>query len=152
MSGSVFLARLAIATLLSLLLSACGGSRDVSGQRLEIVTHALAQIGTPYRYGGAAPDGFDCSGLVYYTHKIAGINVPRVSSAQKSSARRVSRSSLQPGDLVFFNTGATTSHVGIMIDSTRFVHAPSSGKHVSTSSITDHYWRRNFTGAATYLN
>jgi cell wall-associated NlpC family hydrolase len=144
--------KLLVATLLLLMLSACGGSRDVSGQRLEIVTNALAQVGTPYRYGGTGPNGFDCSGLVYYTHSKAGIDVPRVTNDQKKSARRVSRSRLQPGDLVFFNTGVTTNHVGIMIDSTRFVHAPSSGKRVSTSRITDHYWHRNFTGAATYLN
>ncbi|MGD9355752.1 MAG: C40 family peptidase [Chromatiales bacterium] len=152
MYRSAFPLKLLVATLLLLMLSACGGNRDVSGQRLEIVTNALAQVGTPYRYGGTGPGGFDCSGLVYYTHTKAGIDVPRVTSDQKKSARRVSRSRLQPGDLVFFNTGVTTNHVGIMIDSTRFVHAPSSGKRVSTSRITDHYWRRNFTGAATYLN
>ena len=152
MRGTIPFTKLAIAAIVMLMLSACGGSRDVSGQRLEIVTNALAQVGSPYRYGGTEPDGFDCSGLVYYTHKKAGIDVPRVSSAQKEAARRVSQSRLQPGDLVFFNTGATTSHVGIMIDSSRFVHAPSSGKHVRTNRITDHYWRRNFTGAATYLN
>lgn len=139
--------------LVSLALGACsGGSRDVSSKRLEVVTNALAQVGTPYRYGGTGPEGFDCSGLVYYTHGEAGIPVPRVTAAQKRAAERVSRSSLQPGDLVFFRTGATTNHVGIMIDSTRFVHAPSSGKSVRTSRLTDEYWRRNFTGAATYLH
>ncbi|MEJ2309078.1 MAG: C40 family peptidase [Gammaproteobacteria bacterium] len=146
-------ARFLALVLVSLALGACsGGSRDISGKRLEVVTNALAQVGTPYRYGGAGPDGFDCSGLVYFTHGAAGIRVPRVTTAQKRAAKRVSRSRLQPGDLVFFRTGSTTNHVGIMIDSTRFVHAPSSGKRVRTSHLTDNYWRRNFTGAATYLH
>ena len=138
--------------IVSMTLTACGGSRDLSGKRLEIVSNALAQIGTPYRYGGSGPDGFDCSGLVYYTHSKAGIRVPRVTTAQKESARRVSRSRLQPGDLVFFKTGAATNHVGIMIDATHFVHAPSSGKSVRTNRITEKYWRKNFTAAATYLH
>lgn len=144
--------RLLALMLISLTLAACGGNRDVSGKRLEIVSNALAQIGTPYRYGGSRPGGFDCSGLVYYTHKKAGISVPRVTTAQKRAARNIALSRVQPGDLVFFKTGARTNHVGIMIDSTRFVHAPSSGKNVRTSKITNSYWRRNFTGAASYLN
>ena len=146
------LARILLLIVTSLALTACGGSRDVSGKRLEVVSNALAQIGTPYRYGGSSPGGFDCSGLVYYTHKIAGIRVPRVTTAQKRAGKRISASRLMPGDLVFFKTGASVNHVGIMIDRNRFVHAPSSGKHVRTNRITEKYWRSRFTGAVTYLN
>jgi peptidoglycan DL-endopeptidase CwlO len=66
------------------------------------VTSALAQQGTPYVYGGNAPGGFDCSGLVQWIYKKVGITLPRTAATQATTGRRVSLSELQPGDLLFF--------------------------------------------------
>jgi cell wall-associated NlpC family hydrolase len=126
---------------------------ELAGARQDVVINAIAQIGTPYRYGGTSPKtGFDCSGLVQYTHGAAGIRVPRVTGEQKKSARKLGRSRVQPGDLVFFRIGWGKYHVGIMVDEGRFVHAPSSGKKVQITRLDDPYWRERFSAAATFLN
>jgi len=109
---------------------------------------AVDMIGTPYRYGGASPRGFDCSGLVYYAYSKAGIQAPRTTTAQYRETKRVSVSDLQPGDLVFFTLSrGKTSHVGIYAGDGRFVHAPSSGKRVGYASLRNPYWRTRLTGA-----
>ncbi|MGB5473162.1 MAG: C40 family peptidase [Gammaproteobacteria bacterium] len=112
---------------------------------------AAAQVGTPYRYGGATPRGFDCSGLVYYSYRKAGIRVPRTTSAQLRNAHRVPSNQLQPGDLVFFRLGrGPVSHVGIYTGNDRFIHAPSSGKRVSFTTMNDPYWQARFIAAGRY--
>jgi len=103
---------------------------------------AVDMIGTPYRYGGASPRGFDCSGLVYYAYSKAGIPAPRTTTAQYRQTKRVPVSDLQPGDLVFFTLSrGKTSHVGIYAGDGRFVHSPSSGKQVGYASLNNPYWR-----------
>jgi cell wall-associated NlpC family hydrolase len=107
--------------------------------------HAVKLVGTPYRYGGASPArGFDCSGLVQFSFRRAGIAVPRSTEAQLRASRRVPRSQLRPGDLVFFDQdGKKKGHVGIYLGNGRFVHAPSSGKRVRTDSLDSRYWKRH---------
>jgi len=114
--------------------------------------NALAQVGTPYRYGGASPAGFDCSGLVQYTHLAAGVRVPRSTKAQKKASQRVRGSRRQPGDLLFFRIGFNSYHVGILVDDERFVHAPSSGKRVQLSRIDNPYWEKRLRSTTTFLN
>jgi cell wall-associated NlpC family hydrolase len=91
---------------------------------------AKNQIGDPYRYGAAGPGAFDCSGLVYYSMRKAGISVPRTSSGQASYARRISKANLRPGDLMYFG-----GHIGIFVGRkdgrVLMLDAPSSGKRVS---------------------
>lgn len=124
-------------------LSAVGSAADTSA-----LTIARDMIGVPYRYGGSSPRGFDCSGLVYYSYRKAGIEVPRTTGEQYRQSRRVKMSSLQPGDLIFFKISRTKlSHVGIYAGDGRFIHAPSSGKHVSYAVITDPYWESRVVGA-----
>src|SRR5581483_3780958 len=90
-----------------------------------VVSTALHLVGTPYRNGGADPEGFDCSGFVQYVFWQQGISVPRTVDELSRSGTRVDEPQLQPGDLVFFHTsGRGATHVGIAIDSSRFVHAP----------------------------
>lgn len=105
-------------------------------------------VGTPYRYGGAGPRGFDCSGLVYYSYRKAGIAVPRTTGEQYRQSRRVKLSRLQPGDLIFFRISRDKlSHVGIYAGSGRFIHAPSGGKRVAYASLDNPYWEARVIGA-----
>jgi len=109
---------------------------------------AESRIGTPYRYGGAGPDAFDCSGLVTYAHRELGLTVPRTAAEQFATATPVPRTELRPGDLVFFRlAGREVSHVGIYAGGNRFVHAPQGGGHVRMASLDDEYFRRSFVGA-----
>jgi cell wall-associated NlpC family hydrolase len=99
-------------------------------------------IGSPYRYGGSSPDGFDCSGLVVYSFRKAGRpGLPHSAVALESISRPIRLQELQPGDLIFFRlSGPKTTHVGIYVGAREFVHAPSSGKRVERVSFDDVYW------------
>jgi cell wall-associated NlpC family hydrolase len=109
---------------------------------------AESRIGAPYRYGGAGPDSFDCSGLAAYAYLQAGIKLPRTSSQQYAIARPVPRRDLRPGDLVFFRlTGREVSHVGIYAGDGRFVHAPQSGGNVRMASLDDEWFSERYAGA-----
>ena len=110
---------------------------------------ALSFRGVPYRIGGGDPSGFDCSGLVYYVFSQHGIKVPRTVAMQFHIGTSVdSDEGMQPGDLVFFNTtGSGPSHVGIMIGSDAFVHAPSSSGDVRVERLGSSYWSGRFLGA-----
>jgi cell wall-associated NlpC family hydrolase len=124
----------------------------VSDRRAAVVTNASRMIGTPYRYGGNNPGGFDCSGLVQYAHDRAGLVVPRTTREQWRHASRVGRQQLLPGDLVFFDVGREkTSHVGIYEGAGIFIHAPSAGKRVSRASLDNPYWNSRLVGARSFL-
>ncbi len=103
---------------------------------------AVQQVGTAYRYGGASPAGFDCSGLVQFSFRQAGMKVPRTTGQLWDSAGTVAFDELQVGDLLFFRFGRKMSHVGIYLGDEQFVHAPSSGKTVSIDSLGAEYYRR----------
>ena len=100
-----------------------------------MVASATSMLGQPYRFGGAAPGGFDCSGLVAYAAGAAGIRLPRTATEQLHAGVPVPRSRLEAGDLVFMHLKHKELHVGIAIDGERFVHAPSSGGHVRIDSL-----------------
>jgi cell wall-associated NlpC family hydrolase len=110
----------------------------------DAVQVALRQVGTPYRYGGAAPGGFDCSGLVHYSYLKAGKSVPRTTSQLWNATATVERRKIRAGDLLFFNIDGKMSHVGLYIGGSRFVHAPSSGKKVSVESLESDFYRHAF--------
>ena len=78
---------------------------SASGKGSEIAQYAQQYVGYPYVYGGSSPSGFDCSGFVTYVCKHFGYSVNRTASAQMDNGTAVSKSQLQPGDLVFFNNG-----------------------------------------------
>ncbi|BBG05592.1 MULTISPECIES: C40 family peptidase [Pseudonocardia] len=101
--------------------------------RQAALSTAMAQVGKPYRWGATGPSAFDCSGLVSYAFSAAGKDVPRTSRAQASAGTSVSRSDLQPGDLVFFYS--PVSHVGIYIGGGQIVHASTSGKPVKVDDM-----------------
>lgn len=114
------------------------------GRIQNLIQHALALLGTPYRWGGTGTDGFDCSGLVGYVFRSAlGIELPRVSKDMASSGQLITdRANLTPGDLVFFGThhGRRVDHVGIYVGEGRFLHAPRTGRDVTVSSLDSGYW------------
>ncbi len=97
------------------------------------VDWALAQVGTPYIWGGEAPGvGFDCSGLVQAAYKIARITLPRVAQDQYDATTKLGPDDpLQPGDLIFFGGGPTdVTHVGLYIGNGQMVDAPHTGADV----------------------
>jgi cell wall-associated NlpC family hydrolase len=118
-------------------------SGQVGAGHPEAATIAARYLGVPYRWGGASPSGFDCSGLVMYVYAQLGISLPHYTVAQYRMGVAVSRSQLQPGDLVFFDG---LGHVGIYIGQNQFIHAPHTGDVVKVSSITGWY-ARTYVGA-----
>jgi peptidoglycan DL-endopeptidase CwlO len=101
-----------------------------------VVGIAMQYLGTPYVWGGASPAGFDCSGFVMYVYSKIGVSLPHSSYAQYGYGSPVSRSQLQPGDLVFFDG---LGHVGIYVGGGNFIHAPHTGDVVKISSMTGWY-------------
>jgi peptidoglycan DL-endopeptidase CwlO len=110
----------------------------------SVVAIALRYLGVPYRWGGASPSGFDCSGFVMYVFAKVGVYLPHSSYMQFQLGRYVPRSALQPGDVVFFN-GA--SHEGIYIGGGRFIHAPHTGDVVKISSLYEGWYSSTYSGA-----
>jgi len=110
---------------------------------------ALRMVGRPYRYGSASAEaGFDCSGLVQFSYREAGLNIPRTTDDQWQNSTPVDGSPLRRGDLLFFDQeGRKNSHMGIYLGNGEFVHAPSSGKRVRTDRLDSFYWRRHFSAA-----
>lgn len=142
---------------IALMLGGCAGApmqaRVASGPprpheadvALRAVSIAQDMLGAPYVYGGNSPDGFDCSGLVYYSYQAAGIGVPRTTRAQYQASRPVSARELEPGDLVFFRLdGRAVTHVGLYRGNGEFIHAPATGKEVTMASMANRYWRERF--------
>jgi cell wall-associated NlpC family hydrolase len=116
-------------------------------KRTLMVERAKSMLGQPYRFGGAAPGGFDCSGLVVYAASGAGIAVPRTAQEQLRTGIAVARGELQAGDLIFMHLAHKELHVGIAIDGERFVHAPSSGGFVRIDHLAAAPYSAGFEGA-----
>ncbi|WP_153730569.1 C40 family peptidase [Sporosarcina obsidiansis] len=114
----------------------------------SLISSARNYLGTPYSYGGTTPYGFDCSGYTKYVFNQEGISLPRTTGQQYSTGTSVSKSDLEVGDLVFFNTtGRGVSHVGVYTGSDNFIHA-SVSKGVMVSSLNDpYYWGSRYIGA-----
>jgi cell wall-associated NlpC family hydrolase len=112
-------------------------------------TYAAQMVGKPYRTGGAAPAaGFDCSGLVQFSFRQAGVILPRSTAGQRQAGARVRVSHLRHGDLLFFDLqGKRNSHVGIYVGDGQFVHAPSTGKRVRKDRLDSPYWGKHLSEA-----
>lgn len=105
---------------------------------------ATNYIGCSYVYGGSSPSGFDCSGFTSYCYAQAGISLSRTSYSQATQGTAVSKSDLQPGDLVVFS-GA--SHVGIYVGNGQFIHAANPSEGVRYDSINSGYWAGQYQSA-----
>ncbi|MBY5991855.1 NlpC/P60 family protein [Ferrimonas balearica] len=103
-----------------------------------------AWAGVPHRWGGNSRRGVDCSGLVQLTYQ-SHFNraLPRTTAQQVQEGQPVARERVQAGDLVFFKTGANQRHVGMMVDSERFLHA-STSKGVILSRLDNPYWSARY--------
>jgi cell wall-associated NlpC family hydrolase len=100
---------------------------------------ALGMVGVPYRWGGESPSGFDCSGLVRWTYLRVGVELPHSSYALYGLGRSVTRSQIEPGDMLFFEG---LGHVGLYLGRGRMVHAPYSGRDVEVVRLADWYESR----------
>lgn len=101
---------------------------------VRAVRLAAQHLGTPYRYAGMSPSGFDCSGLVAYVYGKLGVELPHNAAAQYSYGRPVPPSRLRPGDLVFFHG---LGHVGLYIGRGKIIHSPQSGERVEIQSLAE---------------
>ncbi len=122
--------------------------------REKIVKTARRYVGVPYRWGGeSSRTGFDCSGFTMVVYRLNGLDLPRSSRQQWKAGRQISRRQLQKGDLVFFATagGGRISHVGIYTGEDKFLHAPSRGSRIKTSSLSSKYFKSRYVGARSYL-
>ncbi len=113
----------------------------VTGRGAAAVSYAYAQIGKPYKWAGDGPGSFDCSGLTMRAWGAAGVSLSHSSRAQIGEGRRVSRSELQPGDLVFF--GNPIHHVGMYVGGGRMINAPQTGDVIRVRSMA----RGDYAGA-----
>jgi lipoprotein Spr len=103
-------------------------------------------FGTRYRLGGSTKDGIDCSAFMQVLFAgLYTISLPRTAKEQYNFSRKISRSELKEGDLVFFNTVGGISHVGFYLQNNKFVHASSGG--VTVSDLDEDYWTRHFIGS-----
>jgi len=125
-----------------------GSTRPTAELADHAAGHALKMVGKPYRYGGSSPSGFDCSGLVLYSYKQAGLSLPHSTHKQRSTSRAVKVADVRRGDLLFFNQeGKKHGHVGIYVVGGKFVHAPSSGKSVRSDALGNPYWKKHLSEA-----
>lgn len=115
-------------------------------QNIPLYQNIDEWYGTPYKYGGSTKNGIDCSAFVQVIFVSAfGATLPRTAREQYNSSRHISRTELQEGDLLFFNTMGGVSHVGIYLQNNKFVHASVSG--VTISDMFEPYYVRHFVAA-----
>jgi len=120
----------------------------VNTARTQVVNTAYRMLGTPYRYGGSTPDGFDCSGLVLFSYQQAGLEVPRTAFDQYLRSTPVTDNRIEPGDVLFFTLRShAISHVGIYVGDGKFIHAPALGRCVTESRLDEPFWRNHLVRA-----
>ena len=124
-----------------------GSTSGLTGQ--QVVDFAKKFLGTPYKWGGTTPAGFDCSGFVYYVYNSLGYKMPRMINDMNKQGTYVAKANLKPGDVVIFqNTYASgLSHVGIYVGDGKFIHSPNSRSVVSYADLYSTYYINHYYGA-----
>ncbi|WNS78485.1 C40 family peptidase [Domibacillus sp. DTU_2020_1001157_1_SI_ALB_TIR_016] len=118
-----------------------------SNYKQKAISEGKKVLGTPYKWGGTTTKGFDCSGFIGYAFKKAGKTLPRTTAEIYKKGKAVSKSNLQKGDLVYFQTYKKgPSHMGIYLGNNEFIHA-SSSKGVSITTLSNSYWKKRYIGA-----
>lgn len=128
--------------------------------RQALVEYAKKFLGVKYEWGEESPKtGFDCSGFVWYVYDKFGISITRQSSSQAQGGRKISKSELKPGDLVFFDTNDKNgklndiSHVGIYIGDGKFIHASTyEHKKIVIESLSSSYYSKRYMCARDYIS
>lgn len=130
---------------------------EITEETLTIIDHALAYLGTAYKYGGTTPEGMDCSGLLYTTFLQYNIELPRSSRDMALLGEKLDLPDIRVGDLVFFITDRrkkNINHVGLVVgldaNTIRFIHS-STSKGVIISALDENYWREHFVMARRIL-
>jgi hypothetical protein len=132
-------------------------NKSLKFEREQILTNAEKYIGTPYVFGGDSLDGFDCSGFTGYVYNNINLNVGRTSRDQFQSCKKINREEVQPGDLIFFNSGKEeVTHVGIVVSNQgeplKMIHSSSSKGVIITEIESSEYWMKKLTGFGTFFD
>ena len=130
----------------TLFLTSCGSTRNTKTTLVKNKLEAQFKIykGTKYKYGGIDKRGFDCSGYVNKVYKDAlNIQLPRTTKEIAKQGKKVKKSNLKIGDLVFFRPSSKYRHVGIYMGNNQFMHS-STSKGVIKSSLKNEYWKRKY--------
>jgi len=117
-------------------------TQDYNNTVENLISLSETKIGSPYAYGNAGPNTFDCSGFVYYLFKTHNIEIPRSSREQSKIGTHLSRQDIQRGDILFFDTSnkGHVNHSGIYLGDDKFIHASSGkAKGVTISSLNNWY-------------
>lgn len=126
-------------------------SGKISLKAKDVTEEAKKYIGVPYRFGGTDTRGFDCSGFIQYVFRREGMQLPRAADEQYRLGKKISKSALRPGDLVFFSTYEKgVSHSGIYMGNGSFISATSSSG-IAVADMTGGYWAERYIGAKRIL-
>ena len=131
--------------------TSCGGRKSKRSKTATVIKTARSYTGTPYKWGGTTKSGMDCSGLLLNSFKAINYKIPRTSAEQSKIGKKISKSDIKPGDLVFFATGKKKrkiTHVGLVTevrgkDNIKFIHA-SSSVGVTESNLASNYYKKRF--------
>lgn len=137
--------------------NAAYSSDDVSDKRKQILEEAKKHLGTPYRWAGTDPKGFDCSGYTSYVMlKSADKKIDRRAEDQYNSSKKLKSRQVQPGDLVFFDNGSGISHVGIIYStengSLQMIHSSTSLGISIVDINSSSYWKQRVAGFGSVLD
>lgn len=119
----------------------------------DVIRTARSLLGTPYKYGGTTPEGFDCSGFVQYVYRTAArVLLPRMTHDLIRSGKPIRPGQLRPADLVYFKIEHQKPlHVGIYLGDGAFIHAPSAHGKVNIQRLDQVYWKDRYLGARRVL-